>query len=119
MINKNQETGEIEVSIEDLHVLNESATLPFNIREHQKANEALQMQYRYLAMRFPDMQRCLRFRSEFCINLREFLAKKCGFVEVETPTLFKATPGVIFHVYCIKFTLKIKKITCFRALKSL
>lgn len=94
MKNKNQSTGEIEVLIEKFHVLNKATTLPFNIREFQKANESLRMQYRYLDLRFPTMQRNMRVRSTMLMKMRDFLANKRHFVDVETPTLFKATPGV-------------------------
>lgn len=95
MINKKQATGEIEVLIEDCLVLNKaSEQLPFNIREFQKANETKRIKYRYLDMRFPVMQRNLRMRSMVLMKMREFLINECDFIEVETPTLFRATPGV-------------------------
>lgn len=95
MINPKQTTGEIEVLIENLTVLNSAAEqLPFNIREFQKANEAKRMKHRYLGMRFAEMQRNLRLRSAVLMKMREFLVNDCHFVDVETPTLFKATPGV-------------------------
>ncbi|XP_057672211.1 aspartate--tRNA ligase, mitochondrial [Diorhabda carinulata] len=93
MINNNQLTGEIEVLINDLKILNKAEeNLPFNIREFQKAKEPLRMQYRYLDLRFSRMQKNLRYRSNLLMRMRQFL---CGndFVDVETPTLFKATPG--------------------------
>ncbi|KAF5288014.1 hypothetical protein FQA39_LY15543 [Lamprigera yunnana] len=94
MINKNQMTGEIEVQIESLTVLNKAAdNLPFNLREFQKAKEALRMKYRYIDLRFSEMQKNLRMRSKFLMDVRTFLVNNCGFIEVETPTLFKTTPG--------------------------
>lgn len=96
MINKKQETGEIEVTLENFKVINKASDcLPFNIREFQKAKESLRMQYRYLDLRFPEMQRNLRVRSTLLMKMREFLISNY-FVDVETPTLFKATPGVKF-----------------------
>lgn len=93
MYNKNQPTGEIEVLINDLKILNKAEeNLPFNIREFQKAKEPLRMQYRYLDLRFSHMQRNLRYRSSLLMKMREFLCNN-DFVDVETPTLFKATPG--------------------------
>ncbi|CAH1970648.1 unnamed protein product [Acanthoscelides obtectus] len=93
MVNKKQATGEIEVLVDKLKVVNESKdNLPFNIREFQKAKEPLRMQYRYLDLRFPQMQHNLRTRSKFLMKMREFLVNN-HFVDVETPTLFKATPG--------------------------
>lgn len=95
MHNEKMKTGSIEVSVESLEVLNESLPqLPFNIRNYNVPKEALQMQYRYLALRFPDMQRNLRMRSRVTSKMREYLVDHCGFVDVETPTLFRRTPGV-------------------------
>lgn len=95
MINRKLPTGDIEVLAEDIEILNKSKeTLPFNIREFQKAKESLRMQYRYLDMRFPNMQRNLRVRSKLLMDMRNFLANESDFIEIETPTLFKATPGV-------------------------
>lgn len=100
MINKKQLTGEIEVDVHNIKVLNKAKkVLPFNIRNFQKAKEHLRMQYRYLDMRFPEMQRNLRIRSDVIMDMRYFLCKKAHFVDVETPTLFKATPGVINILY--------------------
>lgn len=94
MINAKQSTGEIEVLVDKFILVNKSKdNLPFNIREFQKAKESLRMQYRYLDLRFPQMQRNLRVRSKFIMKMREFLINN-HFVDVETPTLFKATPGV-------------------------
>ncbi|XP_023016395.2 aspartyl-tRNA synthetase, mitochondrial isoform X1 [Leptinotarsa decemlineata] len=93
MENKNQKTGEIEVSVEKFRVVNKARdNLPFNIREFQKAKEPLRMQYRYLDLRFPIMQQNLRLRSKLLMKMREFLINN-HFIDVETPTLFKATPG--------------------------
>lgn len=96
MINKKQLTGEIEVLVDQLKILNKATDkLPFNIREFQKAKEPLRMQYRYLDLRFPQMQKNLRVRSSVLMKMREFLINN-NFVDIETPTLFKATPGVSF-----------------------
>ncbi|XP_060516616.1 aspartate--tRNA ligase, mitochondrial isoform X2 [Cylas formicarius] len=93
MININQVTGEIEVGIEAIQVLNKAKdSLPFQMREFQKAKEGLRMKYRYLDIRFPQMQRNLRVRSKLIMRMREFLITN-NFVDVETPTLFKETPG--------------------------
>lgn len=95
MRNKKQATGDIEVFVEKLSVLNKAADkLPFNIREFNIPKENLRMQYRYLDLRFPFMQHSLRARSQMLMKMREFLVNSCGFVDVETPTLFKKTPGV-------------------------
>lgn len=95
MINKEQKTGEIEVAVDEIVVLNKaSEVLPFNIRNFQRANETLRMQYRYLDMRFAEMQANLRMRSKILMKMREYLINQLDFVDVETPTLFRATPGV-------------------------
>lgn len=98
MINKKQSTGEIEILVDTFKILNKAKEfLPFNIREFQKAKESLRMQYRYLDLRFTKMQRNLRVRSNLLMRMREYLIKN-HFVDVETPTLFKATPGVSFSI---------------------
>ncbi|XP_064457641.1 aspartate--tRNA ligase, mitochondrial-like [Ornithodoros turicata] len=92
--NKNLSTGEIEVFCQQVKVLNAAKSdIPFQIRDFQKKREQLRLQYRYLDLRSPEMQRNLRLRSDFQQRIREFLAHSRGFVEVDTPTLFKRTPG--------------------------
>ena len=93
--NESMQTGKIEVMVESIEVLNSAkAQLPFNLTKFNKAKEQLQMQYRYLALRFPELQRNLRLRSEVISKMRDYLASHCGFVDIETPTLFRRTPGV-------------------------
>lgn len=91
--NKNMSTGQIEVLAESIEVFNISKTLPFEIKEFVKKSESLRMQYRYLDLRSSQMQRNLRLRSELVMRMREYLCNIHGFVDVETPTLFKRTPG--------------------------
>lgn len=87
-------TGKIEVVCEQLKLLNAAKReIPFQVRDFQKKKEQLRLQYRYLDLRSPEMQRNLRLRSDFQMRVREFLAHSRGFVEVDTPTLFKRTPG--------------------------
>ncbi|CAG4936735.1 unnamed protein product [Colias eurytheme] len=93
MINREMTTGEIEVVIERLEVLNNVEKLPFNLRNYQKPKEQLRLQYRYVDLRFPEMQYNLRQRSQMLHNMRRFLIEKHNFCEVETPTLFCRTPG--------------------------
>ncbi|KAG7205576.1 hypothetical protein KM043_007548 [Ampulex compressa] len=86
-------TGDIEVQIQVIEVLNKAKPmLPVLIREHNKAKEEIQMRYRYLSLRFPDVQKNLRLRSQIIAKMREYLVKECDFVDIETPTLFKHTP---------------------------
>lgn len=95
--NKKMKTGDIEVYVESLKILNvASPNLPVFIREYNKAKESQQMKYRYLSLRYPELQRNFRMRSSLIMKMRKFLVDKCNFVDIETPTLFKSTPGVCF-----------------------
>ncbi|XP_072941118.1 aspartate--tRNA ligase, mitochondrial-like [Epargyreus clarus] len=93
MINSAMSTGNIEVVIDCLEILNSADKVPFNLRSYQKPNEQLRLQHRYVDLRFPEMQQNLRVRSAMLHNMRRFLIEQHGFVEVETPTLFCRTPG--------------------------
>lgn len=87
-------TGEIEVVVEELEILNQAAVLPFPINDSEttlKVNEELRLQYRYLDLRRPEMINNLRLRSKIAMELRTYMDEQ-GFLEVETPTLFKSTP---------------------------
>jgi aspartyl-tRNA synthetase len=87
-------TGEVEVAANGLEVLNVAAVLPFPVDDPEaasKVNEELRLKHRYLDLRRPDMIRNLRMRSKVAIATRSFLDEQ-GFLEVETPTLFKSTP---------------------------
>nr|CAD7591183.1 unnamed protein product [Timema genevievae] len=92
--NKKMSTGDIEVLVSEVVILNKAKkNLPFSVRDHNKAKEYLRMKYRYLDLRFPEMQRNLRLRSKVIMKMREYLCNYCDFVDVETPTLFRRTPG--------------------------
>jgi aspartyl-tRNA synthetase len=87
-------TGEIEVGITALEVLNMAEVLPFPVDDPEVANkvhEELRLQYRYLDLRRPEMLRNLKVRSKVAIAARSYMDEQ-GFLEVETPTLFKSTP---------------------------
>jgi len=87
-------TGQVEVLVQELTVLNEAAPLPFQIDDPEAAarvNEEIRLQYRYLDLRRPEMTRNLRLRSKAAITTRAYMDEQ-GFLEVETPTLFKSTP---------------------------
>src|SRR6266699_5879277 len=93
-INPKIATGEIEVGATDLEVLNMAEVLPFPVDDPEvasKVNEELRLQYRYLDLRRPEMARNIRLRSKVATATRVFLDEQ-GFVEVETPILFKSTP---------------------------
>ena len=87
-------TGEVEVGVAALEVLNMAEVLPFPVDDPEvanKVNEELRLQYRYLDLRRPEMARNLKLRSKVAIATRSFMDEQ-GFLEVETPTLFKSTP---------------------------
>ena len=84
-------TGEIEVLISHIEVLNTSKTPPFQIEDHIEAGEDIRLRYRYLDIRRPKMMFNLQMRSDFTFALREALHNRL-FMEVETPALFKSTP---------------------------
>ena len=87
-------TGAVEVLVQQLTVLNHAEVLPFPVDDPEvanKVNEELRLQYRYLDLRRPEMARNLRVRSKVATATRVFMDEQ-GFLEVETPTLFKSTP---------------------------
>ena len=90
-VNTNIATGEIEIIPEELRVLSESETPPFQIEENSKTKEEIRLKYRYLDLRRPDLQRNLMMRSKVATLTRQFLAEE-GFLEIETPVLIKSTP---------------------------
>ncbi|XP_065829448.1 aspartate--tRNA ligase, mitochondrial-like [Oscarella lobularis] len=95
MVNKALSTGEIEVQVESVDFVNESSiALPFQLSSTDESfpvHEDLRLQHRYLDLRREEMQRNLRLRSKVSSAIRHFLTSLHGFVEVETPTLFRRT----------------------------
>ncbi|XP_021121057.1 aspartate--tRNA ligase, mitochondrial isoform X2 [Heterocephalus glaber] len=91
--NPKMPTGEIEIKVKTAELLNSCKKLPFEIKDFVKKTEALRLQYRYLDLRSVQMQYNLRLRSQMVMKMREYLCNLHGFVDVETPTLFKRTPG--------------------------
>jgi aspartyl-tRNA synthetase len=90
-VNPNMETGDIEVQAEQVRVLNPSKTPPIEISSEREANEEVRMRYRYLDLRRQRMQRNMLLRHKALMYIRNFLDER-GFVEIETPILFKSTP---------------------------
>ncbi|XP_008576493.1 PREDICTED: aspartate--tRNA ligase, mitochondrial isoform X2 [Galeopterus variegatus] len=91
--NPKMPTGQIEIKVKTAELLNSCKKLPFEIKDFVKKTEALRLQYRYLDLRSFQMQYNLRLRSQMVMKMREYLCNLHGFVDVETPTLFKRTPG--------------------------
>ena len=91
--NQRMETGEIEVELESVEeVIKADPNLPFQQSKHLTAKEQLRLQFRYLDLRRPELQYNLAIRSALTMKMREFLTSK-KFLDIETPTLFRRTPG--------------------------
>jgi aspartyl-tRNA synthetase len=90
-INKNIPTGEIEIDVEELQILNESGITPFVVEEDVKATEELRLQYRYLDLRRKQMADNLVLRNDVYQIVHKYYNKH-NFIEVETPVLMKSTP---------------------------
>ncbi|KAI9137559.1 tRNA synthetases class II-domain-containing protein [Paraphysoderma sedebokerense] len=84
-------TGEIEVEIEKLQILNKADHLPYRVFKDSIPNEDIRLQYRFLDLRRPSLQKNIRLRSEAVHLIRSYL-HDLKFLEIETPTLFKSTP---------------------------
>ncbi len=89
--NKNIPTGEIEIEVSSLEILNKAHDLPFEISDHTTALEDTRLKYRYLDLRRPVLQQNLMIRHHIMTSVREYL-NQLDFVEVETPVLFKSSP---------------------------
>ncbi len=85
-------TGAIELRARELRVLNKAETPPFVINEETEVNEELRLRYRYLDLRRPRMKDNILLRHRTIKYIRDYLDAR-GFVEIETPILFKSTPG--------------------------
>jgi len=92
-VNSKMTTGTIEVELTRVVEASPAKpSLPIQQSKHVGAKEALRMQYRYLDLRNPVLQRNLMLRSQITMAMRQFLVRK-GFLDIETPTLFRRTPG--------------------------
>ncbi len=90
-INPNMKTGELEIIAKELRILSAAKTPPFYIVENSDVKEELRLQYRYLDLRRPDMQRRMLLRSKVAKIVRDYYEEN-GFLEIETPILVKSTP---------------------------
>lgn len=84
-------TGDIELQVESINILNKSVTPPFTIEENSDGGEDLRAKYRYLDLRRPPLQRALALRHRLAQEIRSYLDAQ-GFMEIETPYLIKSTP---------------------------
>ena len=91
MVNTKMKTGNIEVYVDELHILNPSETPPISPWEPQDTSEALRLKYRFLDLRGPVLQRNLKIRYDITRVARNELHRN-GFIEIETPVLTKSTP---------------------------
>lgn len=89
--NANLPTGDIEIEVKDLRLLNKSQTPPFTIEDDTDGGDDLRMKYRYLDLRRQSVRANLELRHRFTIEVRKYLDGQ-GFLEVETPVLIKSTP---------------------------
>lgn len=89
--NKNNPTGDIEIKVESLRILNEAITPPFTIEDDTDGGDELRMKYRYLDLRRNAVRKNLELRHRLAIETRNYLDKQ-NFLEVETPVLIKSTP---------------------------
>lgn len=89
--NPNMPTGDIEINVDELRVLNAAATPPFTIEDNTDGGDDLRMKYRYLDLRRTPVRANLELRHKFCLAVRHFLDSK-GFLEIETPVLVGSTP---------------------------
>ena len=89
--NAHLDTGEVEILVENLHVLNEAKTPPFTIEENTDGGDDIRMKYRYLDLRRNNVRANLELRHKMTIETRSYL-DKLNFLEVETPVLIGSTP---------------------------
>ncbi len=90
-INKDIKTGEIEVLVKEIKILNKAKTPPFLLNEREKVDEMTRLKYRYIDLRTEQMQKNLRLRHMVTSETRNFLNSR-GFLEIESPVLAKSTP---------------------------
>jgi aspartyl-tRNA synthetase len=91
LANPNMPTGEVEVLANNLKVLNQAKTTPITISKEEDENEEIRLRYRYLDLRRDRMRKNITLRHQVIKFIRDYLDNK-GFLEIETPILFKTTP---------------------------
>lgn len=93
MLNLKLTTGEIEVGVDNLEILNKSKTPPFEIDEEKsdEANENLRLQYRFVDLRRPELQKLLALKDRYIQHMRDYF-HNLGFIEVQTPILANSSP---------------------------
>jgi len=89
--NKNIPTGDIEITVNSLKILNSSATPPFTIEDKTDGGDELRMKYRYLDLRRNPVRKNMQLRHQMALETRNYLDSQ-GFFEIETPFLIKSTP---------------------------
>ena len=89
--NKDIPTGDVEIAVEELRILNKAETPPFEIVENSVTAEATRLKYRYLDLRRADLQRNLLLRHRIAKVTRDYFDQN-GFIEIETPMMIKSTP---------------------------
>ncbi len=90
-INERIKTGEIEILVSSLTILNKSLTPPFTIEDESDGGEELRMKYRYLDIRREPVKENLIFRHQLSLEVRNYLSEN-SFIDIETPYLIKSTP---------------------------
>ena len=89
--NAKMETGDIEIQLDSINILNKSVTPPFTIEDNSDGGEDLRAKYRYLDLRRNPLQKALKLRHNIAIEIRNYLDSQ-NFMEIETPYLIKSTP---------------------------
>ncbi|MCI8633178.1 MAG: aspartate--tRNA ligase [Lachnospiraceae bacterium] len=90
-VNDRLATGQVEIKVQDLHILSEAKTTPFQVLDEVEVKDELRLKYRYLDLRRPKLARNMELRHKTAQAIRQFLNAE-NFLEIETPMLIKSTP---------------------------
>lgn len=90
-VNPNLPTGQIEIAVDRMEILSESATPPFEVLNSMDVREEMRLKHRYLNLRHPELQKNILFRHQLAKSARDYFDTE-GFLEIETPILIKSTP---------------------------